>query len=318
MSMRYNEKDAAIKKEVPGYPGYFINVFGELFDSDGKPCVPRNIGGYVYYYLVSGKGLPKSISGHRACALVWVPNQKPDEFNVINHIDGNPFNNRAGNLEWTTYSGNNYHAINTGIRPDNIECVIRDFDTGVVTNFPSMAQAKEFMGLRKDTSVSSLVLVKFGALIRDKYEFRFKNDFEPWFYGSHRPNRVKPGRYLLTVYEEDGRVWEMTTTLDIVKYFKVYNLPDSSIHGILEAIKKKYPDKKFSLRDSYQEMKARTVKKTKPVKRTCLKAVKGDIMLAFNSYTQAAAHFNVDRSVIISRINTDIDYDGWYFSTIQT
>ena len=35
---------------------------------------------------------------------------------VCNHKNGNPGDNRASNLEWCTYSQNNQHAIDTGLR----------------------------------------------------------------------------------------------------------------------------------------------------------------------------------------------------------
>ena len=41
---------------------------------------------------------------HRLIALTFIPN--PDNLKEVNHIDGNPYNNHATNLEWITRENN--------------------------------------------------------------------------------------------------------------------------------------------------------------------------------------------------------------------
>lgn len=54
---------------------------------------------------------------HRLVAAAYVPNlySKPD----VNHIDGNPLNNHADNLEWVTKSENMRHAQDNGLLTQN-------------------------------------------------------------------------------------------------------------------------------------------------------------------------------------------------------
>ena len=54
------------------------------------------------YIIVILEG--KSYQLHRLVAKAFIPN--PDNFGIVNHIDGNPLNNCADNLEWCTQSHN--------------------------------------------------------------------------------------------------------------------------------------------------------------------------------------------------------------------
>lgn len=68
--------------------------------------------GYIAIQLhKNNKMLTKRI--HRLVASTFIPN--PNNYPVVNHIDGNKKNNQVDNLEWCTYSENSLHAINSGL-----------------------------------------------------------------------------------------------------------------------------------------------------------------------------------------------------------
>lgn len=76
-----------------------------------KPCLCGK--GYYRVSLRKGnKTYEKYI--HQLVALHFVSN--PLNYTVVNHIDGNKINNYYKNLEWVTYSQNNQHAYNTGLK----------------------------------------------------------------------------------------------------------------------------------------------------------------------------------------------------------
>lgn len=59
--------------------------------------------GYLYVNL----GRNGRIKVHRAVAMAFIPN--PNNYKEVNHIDGNPKNNNANNLEWVTHQENCLH-----------------------------------------------------------------------------------------------------------------------------------------------------------------------------------------------------------------
>ena len=60
----------------------------------------------------------KIIYLHRYLAQLHIPN--PNNYPMINHIDGNKSNNSIDNLEWTTALGNRQHAIENKLWGKNI------------------------------------------------------------------------------------------------------------------------------------------------------------------------------------------------------
>lgn len=59
----------------------------------------------------SGKRTTKTV--HRLVALAFVDN--PNNYQQVNHIDGNKLNPKSDNLEWTTPGGNSAHAWSSGL-----------------------------------------------------------------------------------------------------------------------------------------------------------------------------------------------------------
>lgn len=53
---------------------------------------------------------------HRLVAKSFVANPNPEQFDMVNHLDGDKANNHFSNLEWTDNSGNQRHAFDTGLK----------------------------------------------------------------------------------------------------------------------------------------------------------------------------------------------------------
>ena len=77
--------------------------------------------------LIGDNGERKTMRVSRLVAHAFVSN--PGRLPIVNHLDNNPQNNCASNLEWTTHSGNNEHCkkegrVRTGVLKgtDNPRC----------------------------------------------------------------------------------------------------------------------------------------------------------------------------------------------------
>lgn len=79
--------------------------------------------GYVTVALVIND-VTKNTYLHRIIAEAFVPN--PNNYSVVNHINGLKTDNRIENLEWCTSSHNNKHAIDNGLRTAANSCLDKE------------------------------------------------------------------------------------------------------------------------------------------------------------------------------------------------
>lgn len=101
-------------KEIPGYNGdYFVSNMGRV--KSYKRTVPfimhptysDSVHKYQSVQLFKN-GSYKIHKVHRLVACAFIQRIKGKDY--VNHIDGNPSNNTASNLEWCTLSENSLHS----------------------------------------------------------------------------------------------------------------------------------------------------------------------------------------------------------------
>ena len=133
----------ALWKDIVGYEGlYQISDDGKVyslprvvFNGRGKYVRPgrelkqglRGNKGLQYAFVILSDGnTTKHKSVHRLVAEAFVEN--PFQLDVVNHIDHNPLNNRADNLEWCTQQYNNEYGHNKAIEQyDEIGNLLGEF-----------------------------------------------------------------------------------------------------------------------------------------------------------------------------------------------
>ncbi|WP_440429290.1 NUMOD4 domain-containing protein [Phocaeicola plebeius] len=123
-------------KEIEGYNGdYLISDNGEVISnkSNCRKILRKRINKRGYYYVnLCKNGKYKSVSIHRIVGKHFVDNK--NNYNVLNHIDGNKLNNNYENLEWCTYSHNVKEAARLGLlntkkgKDSNLYCGKIDID----------------------------------------------------------------------------------------------------------------------------------------------------------------------------------------------
>lgn len=112
-----NKTPYQVKQAI--YRGKLINAYvstdGKMFDMDMKEksyfrrkSRPKDIG----YLCIRCEGVVYLV--HRAVAETFIPN--PDNLPTVNHKLGDKTKNGVDDLEWMSYSDNNKHAIDMGLR----------------------------------------------------------------------------------------------------------------------------------------------------------------------------------------------------------
>lgn len=125
-------------KPIAGYENlYEVSNLGRVRNQKHEKRSRKNNRGYEMVRLFNGREKKWHLV-HRLVASAFC--EKPDTCNVVNHIDNNPENNRADNLEWVTQRGNLYHAARIGVF--TIRPVVRS--NGITEKrYPSICSVQE-------------------------------------------------------------------------------------------------------------------------------------------------------------------------------
>ena len=103
---------------------YFVTKEGQVFKLDTRNGKMSE----CYYHVAHGykrirvtdieTKTRRYLRAHRLVAKYFVKNPKPNEYDMVNHIDGDKMNNHYENLEWCNISINTQHAYDNGLIKD--------------------------------------------------------------------------------------------------------------------------------------------------------------------------------------------------------
>lgn len=151
-------------KDIKGYEGLYqvsnlgrvkrLNYWNGFEYKNGekilKPTNQKNTPGYYRskVKLCNGKD-KRDFKVHRLVATAFIPN--PNNYPIINHIDGNPLNNRVDNLEWCTQKHNMQEAINTDNSCKTIHTIDREDLVELLNNNFTYDDIAQMLNIAKGT-----------------------------------------------------------------------------------------------------------------------------------------------------------------------
>ena len=148
-----------IWKDIAGFENYYqVSNFGRVkrkkrfieCENGNKRFLKEKIlfynkseNGYIRVHLRS-KLKDSMCAVHRIVAEAFIPN--PEKKGFVNHKNGNPLDNSVENLEWTTRSENQLHALKTGLMSASKKVKLKSLANGNEYQFCSLAEASRFLG----------------------------------------------------------------------------------------------------------------------------------------------------------------------------
>lgn len=194
-------------KDITGFEGiYQVSDEGRVRSLDRKDNIgvtrkgrilvtQKRPNGYLCVHL-SKNGKTKWFLVHRLVAEAFVENQNSD-YTIVNHIDNNPVNNFASNLEWTTYKGNMQWASIQGRMkgcPENFKKVHEKNKIPVIATdkdgnkqwFSSQVEAGEILGVQSG-HISAACRKEYGYKTVGGYSWEYADETKQ---SEAKPNRI--------------------------------------------------------------------------------------------------------------------------------
>lgn len=183
-----------IWKDIINYEGYYVvSNLGRVKRIEHKDCnghiykerilklSKQSNPGYLHVHL-SKNGIAKWHSVHRLVAEAFV--DKKEGCDIVNHLDNDPSNNKADNLEWTTHEGNMQYAAMQGrmkYRPDNLKRAQESLRKPVIAikgeekiTFNSQAEAARILGI-SHSHIAAACRKEYGYNTVGGYEWEYQD-----------------------------------------------------------------------------------------------------------------------------------------------
>lgn len=211
--------------EISGFSRYVVNPSGEVLNIRNLKTLNGsfNPAGYKNFRLIGDDRKTLTWGRHRLLAFVFKHPGKDISALVVNHDNGIKGDDRLDNLEWVTEQGNVEHAGRTGLSNKCLPISVRDADTGIVTDYPSIMEYARISGLSKD-AVNYRVRIGGGRVFPERKQYRYSRIKRPWYVPIDIDREVKKNgtsksvmiRHLLTMeVREFGKLSQLAKVLDV-------------------------------------------------------------------------------------------------------
>lgn len=154
--------EGEVWKSITDYPEYEISNKGRIKYPIRKGIKPykmriteggNSADGYKTFGL-KNENETKNIGIHRLVALLFIPN--PNNYNIVNHRDGDKSNNKFNNLEWCSRSQNTKHAYDNDLISGKRKIYQLDVNNKIIKEWDTIKDAYETLGLSR-TAINSVL-----------------------------------------------------------------------------------------------------------------------------------------------------------------
>ncbi len=177
-----------------------------------------DVGGYC---LIRCPGYQNRIPLHRIVALTFLPHPIDTDHLTVNHKDSDKTNNFPYNLEWATYSENNFHAYDKGHRGQVIRKIVAlNLITKEERIFSGYNDLARYLGVLPGSVHSVLDRRSFeGRPYRD-HILKYADDPRTWEKlksSGPRKKRIAP-KYIACRNMDSGKVSVYSSLKDVERY----------------------------------------------------------------------------------------------------
>lgn len=165
---------------IPGYSLYVVSNTGDIIqeNSGHKISYRRNTSGYYVCSLVNDCQCRRQVSRSRVLCTTF-KYRDDHKFLQIDHVNCNKGDDRLENLEWVTGKENCRRASKNGLYKGAHPVRVRDYASGIVTTYPSIAAAGRDLGLNKDMMLYRLESGD-GRVYPEGKQYKFAEDLTNW------------------------------------------------------------------------------------------------------------------------------------------
>ncbi len=89
------------------------------------------------------------MSIHQLVARAYIPN--PNNYPLVKHLDDDPSNNNAENLEWDNHSGNGFDAYESGINSNTHPVIKCNMKGEEIERYTSVNKAAKAVGVTRNS-----------------------------------------------------------------------------------------------------------------------------------------------------------------------
>jgi uncharacterized HNH endonuclease L247 len=193
---------------------------------------------------------------HRIVALTFIPSSRPLDGLMVNHINGNKYDNRVENLEWCTPQENAQHAYRSGLREDNRTVLIKDLETDKISKFYSLQDCARFF------ECNGASVFKY---LNNSRTFPFRKKYAVIYEGEEWPpltkddiryfDRFGNARTVLVEDPKDGKQYIFATLAHAESH---YQIPIKFLKKVIDT-NEEYRGYYFYFLDTYKQTKSKVL-----------------------------------------------------------